>query len=73
MLLKAVGQVLGTARKYRKAARKSQRLLESLWAVSKGYRKAAGKCPNTSCQPIEQEAALPSGYRQKSGNFHSFL
>jgi hypothetical protein len=41
-LLKAVGQPLGNA----------QRLLESLWAILKGYRKAAGKCPNTRCQLI---------------------
>jgi hypothetical protein len=45
-------------------------LLKSLWAFFTGYRKAAGKCPNTSCQPIGEEAELPTGYWQKRGNFH---
>jgi uncharacterized protein (DUF39 family) len=40
----------------------------------KGYRKAAGKCPNNRYQPIEQEAELPSGYWQKRGKISiSFL
>jgi hypothetical protein len=30
----------------RKAFGKFQRLLDSLWAIMKGYRKAIGKCPN---------------------------
>jgi hypothetical protein len=38
----------------------------------KGYRKAAGKCPNTRCQPIGMEEEVPSGYWQKCGNFHYF-
>ncbi len=50
----------------------AQRLLGSLWEILKGYRKAAGKCPNTICQPIGEEVKLPSGCRQKHGNFHSF-
>jgi hypothetical protein len=33
----------------------AQRLLESLWEILKGYRKAAGKCPNYRCQPIGEE------------------
>jgi hypothetical protein len=32
----------------------------------------AGKCPNTSCQPIGEEAELPSDYWQKHGNFCPF-
>jgi hypothetical protein len=55
-----VGKLLGNA----------QRLLESLWAILKEYRKAAGKCPNTHCQSIGEEVELPSGCRQKLGNFH---
>jgi hypothetical protein len=46
--------------------------LESFWAIHKGYRKAAGKCHNTCCQPIEEEAELPSGCQQKCDNFGSF-
>jgi hypothetical protein len=59
---------------YRKPLGKAQRLLESLWAIVKGYRKAIGKwkCPNTRCQPIGEEAELPSGYWLQHGNFHSF-
>jgi hypothetical protein len=47
---------------YRKPLGNGQRLLESLWAIFKRYRKAAGKCPNTRRQPIEEEAELPSSY-----------
>jgi hypothetical protein len=50
----------------------AQRQLESLWAILNECRKAAGKCPSTSRQPIGKEAALHSGYGQKHGNFHSF-
>jgi hypothetical protein len=39
--------------------------LESLWAILKEYGKTAGKCSNTCCQPIGEEAELPSGYRQE--------
>jgi hypothetical protein len=42
--------------------------LGSLWAVLKGYRKSAGKSPNTRCQPIGKKAELPSGYWEKRGN-----
>ncbi len=59
---KGVGKPLGNA----------QRLLDSLWAIPKEYRKAAGKCPNACCQPIGEQAELPSGCRQNRGNFHSF-
>jgi hypothetical protein len=55
-----------------KSIGKSQRLLKSLWEIPKGFRKADGKCPNTCHQPIGEEAELPSGCRQKCGNFHSF-
>jgi hypothetical protein len=61
-LLKGIGKPLGNA----------QRLLDSLWEIHKGYRKAARKCPNTRNQPIGEEAAFPSGYWQKCGNFHPF-
>jgi hypothetical protein len=37
----------------------AQKILESLRAILKGYRKAAGKCPNTHCQPIGEVAELP--------------
>jgi hypothetical protein len=51
--------------------------------MPKGYWKASGqflkgigkpleKCPNTCCQPIGEEAALPGGYCQKHGNSHPF-
>jgi hypothetical protein len=43
--------------------------LESLWAILKGYKKAAGKCPITHHQPIVEEEELLSGYWQKHGNF----
>jgi hypothetical protein len=56
----------------RKPLGKAQRLLESLWAILKGYWKAAGKCPNTHFQPIGEEEKLPSGYWQKRGNFYLF-
>jgi hypothetical protein len=59
---KGVGKPLGNA----------QRLLESLWAIIKEYRKAARKCPHTRCQPIGEEAELPSNCRQKLGNFSPF-
>jgi hypothetical protein len=62
LLKKGIGKPLGNA----------QRLLESLWEILKGYRKAARKCPNYSCHPIGEEIELPSGYWQKHGNFHSF-
>jgi hypothetical protein len=39
---------------------------------SKGYRKAAGKSPNSRCHPIGEETELPSGYGQKCGYFHPF-
>ncbi len=47
----------------------AQGLLESLWAILKGYRKAAEKCPNTCHQAIGEEAELPSGYWQKIWQF----
>jgi hypothetical protein len=46
--------------------------MESLSAILKGCWKATGKYPITSCEPIGEEAALPSSYWQKHGNFHSF-
>jgi hypothetical protein len=45
MLSKSVRKLLGNA----------QRLLDSLWAILKEYRKAAGKCPNTCCQPESRQ------------------
>jgi hypothetical protein len=47
--------------------------MESLWAILKECRPAAGKCVNTSHQLIGEQAALPSGFWQKRDNFHSFL
>jgi hypothetical protein len=46
--------------------------LGSLWEIPKGYRKAAGKFPNTCKQPIGEKGEFPSGYWQKRGNFHPF-
>jgi hypothetical protein len=34
------------------AGKSSQRLLNSHWALLKGYRKAAGKCPKAIGQPL---------------------
>jgi hypothetical protein len=36
-------------------------------------RKAAGKCLNTRCQPIEEEAELYSSYMQKHGKCPSLF
>jgi hypothetical protein len=57
---------------YRKAAGKCPKAIGQPLGILKGYRKAAGKCPNTCNQPIGEEAAFPSGYWQKCGNFHPF-
>jgi hypothetical protein len=62
MLLKVIGQPLGN----------DKRLLDSLWAILRGYWKVAEKCPNSSHQPIGDKAALLSGYWLKRGNFHPF-
>ncbi len=40
--LKGIEKSLGNA----------QRLLGTLWEIPKGYRKAAGQCPNTCNQPV---------------------
>jgi hypothetical protein len=61
MLLKAVGQLLSTAKR-----------VYVLWEIPKGYRKAARKCPNTCNYPIGEEEEFPSGYWQKYSNFHPF-
>ncbi len=68
----AVGLPLGTVERVKESHWEMQRLLESLWAILKGYRKPAGKCPNTCCQPIGKETELPSSYWQKSGNLYHF-
>ncbi len=52
-----------------KPLRNAQRLLDSLKAVLKGYRKAAGKCPSTRHQPIGEKTELLSSYRHKQSNF----
>jgi hypothetical protein len=49
-----------------------QWLLESLWAILRGYKKDTVKCPNTRCQPIGEEAELLSDNWQKRGNFRPF-
>jgi hypothetical protein len=70
MLLKAIGQPLGTA----KRTKESRWEMPNYWiAILRGYRKAAGKCPNSRLQPIGEKAELPSGYRQKHSNFHPFF
>jgi hypothetical protein len=51
----------------------AQRLRESLWAIHKGLRKAAWKCPITPLQPIGEEAELSSSDMQKRASFHHFL
>jgi hypothetical protein len=43
--------------------------LESFFAILRGYLKAAGKCPNSSRQPIGDKAELHSGIWLKRGNF----
>jgi hypothetical protein len=43
MLLKAVAQCLALPKGIGKPLGNAQRLLESLWAILNGYRKAAGK------------------------------
>jgi hypothetical protein len=58
----SIGKPLGNGR----------RLLKSLWAILKGYRKAAVKFPDNHCLPIGEEAELPSCYWQKHGNFIAF-
>jgi hypothetical protein len=39
--------------------------LGSLWEILKGYRKAAGKCPNTYNQPIGEEGEFPAAIGKK--------
>jgi hypothetical protein len=46
--------------------------MDCLWAILKGYWKAAGKCPNARRQPMGDKAELLSGYWLKHGNFHPF-
>jgi hypothetical protein len=46
--------------------------LDSFFAILRGYLKAAGKCPNSSHQPIGDKAELPRGYWLKRGKFHPF-
>jgi hypothetical protein len=50
----------------------AQRLLESLWAILKGYRKIARTRPNARRQPKGEEAELPCGYWQRRGNYVIF-
>ncbi len=68
----AVRQPLGTAKRVQKSCWVLPRILDSLWAIRKGYRKVASKCQNTYSQPEGENAELPRGYRQKHGNVHSF-
>jgi hypothetical protein len=68
MLLKTIGQPLGTAtvKQYRKALLGSdRRLLDSLWAILKGYWKAIRKYPNT-LRPNEHMLLL-AGSDEQSG------
>jgi hypothetical protein len=67
MCLKAVGQLLGTAK----------RVSKSCWEMPKSYWKASGQLGknigmplrNTSWRPIGEEAELPSGFWQKFCQF----
>jgi hypothetical protein len=47
--------------------------MDSLWAILRGYRKAAGKCPNSRLKPIGEKVELPIGYWKKCGNIISIL
>jgi hypothetical protein len=60
---KGIGMLLGNA----------QRLLDSLWAILRGFWKAAGKWPNSRHQPIGYKTELPSGYWLKPGISIPFL
>jgi hypothetical protein len=62
MLLKAIGQPLGTA--IEKQLGNSQRVLGSLWQKLKGYVKAAGKCPNTCLQTVGEKHSCPAAICQ---------
>jgi hypothetical protein len=73
MLLKAVGQSLGTAKRYNKDAGKFRWAIGKLLAILKEFREATGKCPNTCCQPIGEEVELPSSYYQNCGKFPSLF
>ena len=74
MLLKAIGQPLGTAKKgIGKPLGNAQRLLDSFWAILRGYWKAAGKCPNFRHQPIGDKVEFPSGYWIKQGKSPSLF
>jgi hypothetical protein len=51
----------------------AQRLFPSLWEILKGYRKAAGKCPSTHCQLIEEKAESPVAMGKNVAiSFHFF-
>jgi hypothetical protein len=70
MLLKAVGQLLSTAKKVCKIR---WQMPKGYWKSSKQFLKGiAGKCLNTYCQLTGKEAEFPSSYWQKNGNFCSF-
>jgi hypothetical protein len=71
MLLKIIGQPLGTAES-------RQEMPKGYWIASgqflEGtYWKAAGKCPNFRRQPIGDKTELPSGYWLKPGISIPFL
>jgi hypothetical protein len=48
MLSKVIRQPLGDAKSMGKPLGNAQRLLDSLWAILKGYWKAVAKCPNNT-------------------------
>jgi hypothetical protein len=63
MLLKAVGQPLGTAKRVEESRWEiAQRLLNSLWAILIGYRKVIGKCPKFAPSANRREGRIARGY-----------
>jgi hypothetical protein len=68
MLLNTVGQLLALLNGIRKLLENAQRLLESLWAILKVYRKASGKAqiPQSTSR---RGGRIASGYWQRHGNF----
>jgi hypothetical protein len=68
MLLKVIGQLLGTAKRELESHWEMPKgYLDSHWAILRGYGKETGKCPNSRHQPIGDKTAFPSGYWLKRG------
>ncbi len=74
MLLKAVGQLLSTAKRVSKSRwEKPKGYWKAFWEILKGYWKATEKYQNTRCKTIGEEVELPSGFWQKRGKFPSLF